>query len=58
VLLVGPPRIERSDEADVDALLQEALADLKPSQAAAQVAKATGLDRKTLYARALELRGV
>ena len=28
----------------------------KPSQAVAQVAKATGLDRKLLYARAMELR--
>jgi 16S rRNA (cytidine1402-2'-O)-methyltransferase len=39
-------------------LLAEALATLKPSQAAAQVAKATGLDRKSLYARALELRNL
>ena len=57
VLLVGPPGAAAAPEAaDVDALLQSALADLKPSQAAAQVAKATGLDRKALYARALELR--
>lgn len=57
VLLVGPGGDERADEQDVDALLTEALQSAKPSQAAAQVAKATGQDRKTLYARALELRG-
>ncbi|OYW46512.1 MAG: 16S rRNA (cytidine(1402)-2'-O)-methyltransferase [Sphingomonadales bacterium 32-68-7] len=57
VLLVGPPGDRVVDSAEADALLREALASAKPSQAAAQVAKATGLDRKALYARALELRG-
>ncbi len=56
VLLIGPPGDEESSPADADAMLLEALADHKPSQAAALVAKATGLDRKMLYARALELR--
>ncbi|WP_234024814.1 16S rRNA (cytidine(1402)-2'-O)-methyltransferase [Tsuneonella amylolytica] len=56
VLLVSPP-VEREESVDADAMLREALADQKPSQAAAQVARATGLDRKALYARALELRG-
>ncbi len=56
VLLVGPPGEESTSAADADALLKAALANDKPSQAAAQVAKATGLDRKSLYARALELR--
>lgn len=55
VLLVGPPTDLASD-IDPDSLLNEALMTLKPSQAAAQVAKATGLDRKALYARALELK--
>ena len=55
VLLVAPPSNEPGDF-DADALLREALAEEKPSQAAARVAKATGLDRKTLYARALELK--
>lgn len=55
VLMVGPPA-QSHDEIDPDDLLREALADLKASQAAAQVAKATGLDRKALYARALELK--
>jgi len=55
VLLVAPPTDEPGDF-DADALLREALADEKPSQAASRVAKATGLDRKALYARALELK--
>ena len=56
VLLVSPPAQRESDPAEADALLADALETLKPSQAAGQVAKATGLDRKALYARALELR--
>ena len=45
VLLVGPPAETETSEADADALLRAALATEKPSQAAAQVARATGLDR-------------
>jgi 16S rRNA (cytidine1402-2'-O)-methyltransferase len=56
VLLVGPPVEIETSEADADALLRQALATERPSQAVARVAKATGLDRKALYARALELR--
>ena len=57
VLLVGPPgEAAAPGEADVEALLRAELAHAKPSQAAAAVAKATGLDRKLLYARALELK--
>lgn len=55
VLLVGPPSEDRG-EIDSDALLIAALEHDKASQAAAQVAKATGLDRKMLYARAMELK--
>lgn len=58
VLLAGPPGApEAPGEADIDAQLLAALQDLPVSKAAAQVAKAHGLDRKALYARALELRG-
>lgn len=56
VLLVGPPTGDEPRVFDADALLAEALETEKPSQAASQVAKATGIDRKALYARALELR--
>lgn len=55
VLLVGPPA-ELAGEFDADTLLLEALESLSPSQAAGKVANATGLDRKTLYARALALK--
>ena len=57
VLLPGPPAPEEAEPIDADALLQEALLTMKPSQAAAAVAKASGMDRKQLYARAMELRG-
>jgi 16S rRNA (cytidine1402-2'-O)-methyltransferase len=56
VLLIGPPTEQAGGEVDVDALLRAALVTEKPSQAAGQVAKATGLERKALYARALELK--
>lgn len=57
VLLVGPPAAEDQPVADPDALLRAALTEASPSKAAARVAKATGLDRQTLYARAVELKG-
>lgn len=57
VLLVGPPVDQPSGEVDADAMLLAAMADASPSQAAGQVARATGLDRRTLYARAMELQG-
>ena len=56
VLLIAPPGAIETSEADAEALLRAALIQLKPSQAAAEVARATGLDRKALYARALELK--
>ncbi|WP_394727593.1 16S rRNA (cytidine(1402)-2'-O)-methyltransferase [Altererythrobacter sp. GH1-8] len=56
VLLVGPPAHVEASAEDADGMLREALATMKTSQAAAHVAKATGLDRKQLYARAMELK--
>jgi 16S rRNA (cytidine1402-2'-O)-methyltransferase len=56
VLLVGPPGAAVADAGHADALLLAALMTEKPSRAAALVAKSTGLDRKRLYARALELK--
>jgi 16S rRNA (cytidine1402-2'-O)-methyltransferase len=55
VLLVAPPG-EALLKQNPDELLREALKDLPVSKAAAKVAKATGLERKALYARAMELK--
>lgn len=57
VLLVGPPAEAEAPVHDTDALLRAALAEAGPGKAAGVVAKATGIDRALLYARALELKG-
>lgn len=57
VVMVGPPgAAPPASEADADALLAEALTRLPAAKAAGEVAKATGLDRRDLYARALALK--
>lgn len=56
VLLVGPPTASEASAEDADDMLREALKTMKVSQAAAYVAKATGIDRKELYTRAMELK--
>lgn len=55
VLLVGPP-VAAPIDADPDTLLRAALSEMSASKAAGKVAKATGLDRQALYARAVELK--
>jgi 16S rRNA (cytidine1402-2'-O)-methyltransferase len=58
VVIVGPPgEAAAVSEADADALLIEALGRLSASGAAGEVAKATGLPRRDLYARALAIKG-
>ncbi|MCU0947904.1 MAG: 16S rRNA (cytidine(1402)-2'-O)-methyltransferase [Porphyrobacter sp.] len=57
VLMIGPPADEPALATDSDALLREALASMSPAKAAGQVAKATGLDRASLYARAVAIKG-
>jgi 16S rRNA (cytidine1402-2'-O)-methyltransferase len=54
-LVVGPAPEERTAEADLDAQLRAAMAGASLRDAAAMVAAATGLPRKQVYARALEL---
>jgi 16S rRNA (cytidine1402-2'-O)-methyltransferase len=56
VLVIAPPGETVTSAEDADTLLIEALRTQKASQAAAEVARATGLDRKMLYARAMELK--
>lgn len=57
VVVVGPGEAEQASEADADAALADALERLPTGEAASEVARALGLNRKTLYRRALELRG-
>ncbi len=58
VIVVAPPAAAaiEQDEAILDRLLADALARLPASKAASEVAKATGADRRDLYARALALK--
>ena len=57
VVVVGPPgEAPPPSEEDSDAALREAMARLPVSKAAGEVAKKLGLDRRGLYARALELK--
>jgi 16S rRNA (cytidine1402-2'-O)-methyltransferase len=57
VVVVAPPGAPEAASADdADAALTEALTRLSTGQAASEVAKKLGLDRKALYARALELK--
>ncbi|MFS0741534.1 16S rRNA (cytidine(1402)-2'-O)-methyltransferase [Brevundimonas sp. 3P9-tot-E] len=57
VVVVGPGEAETASAADADAALAEALTRLPPGEAAAEVSKALSLPRKSLYKRALELKG-
>ncbi len=57
VVVVGPPLdAPAATQAEADAALAEAVARLGPSAGAAEVARALGLPRRELYARALALR--
>jgi 16S rRNA (cytidine1402-2'-O)-methyltransferase len=58
VILVGPPlKPPAPTDSTIDAALDEALARLSPSRAAAEVAARLGLPRKHVYARAMEKAG-
>ena len=57
VIVVGPPMAAPVAQVDADALLAEALTRLPPAKAAGEVAKASGVPKSELYARALALKG-
>jgi len=58
VIVVDQPGApEPASAEDGDVALAEALTRLSASQAAGEVAKRLGLDRKALYARAMEMKG-
>ncbi len=56
VVLVAPGRDEAATADDADTALLDALTRLRPTEAAAEVAKALGLPRRDLYRRALALK--
>lgn len=57
VVVVAPPdEPAPASEGDADAALAEALTRLPAAKAASEVAKRLGVDRKALYARALEMK--
>lgn len=56
VVLVGPGVEEAASEADADRALVEAMARLPLGEAASEVARALGLNRRDLYRRALALK--
>ncbi len=57
VIVVGPPgEAEAASAESVDDLLADALTRLSPAQAASEVARETGADRKALYARVMQLK--
>lgn len=57
VVLVGPGAERAATVDEADAALSEALTRAGPAEAASEVAKALGLPRRDLYARALALKG-
>ena len=56
-VVVGPAAEDAGDAEDLDGLLRLALAEASVKDAAALVAGATGLPRRVVYARALEIAG-
>jgi 16S rRNA (cytidine1402-2'-O)-methyltransferase len=56
VILVGPGQQQASTAEDADSALSEALTRLPPGEAASEVAKALGLNRRDLYRRAMALK--
>jgi 16S rRNA (cytidine1402-2'-O)-methyltransferase len=56
VIVVGPPKAERAtSDADLDAMILDALAHQSLRDASAMIAAATGRPRRDVYARALAL---
>jgi 16S rRNA (cytidine1402-2'-O)-methyltransferase len=55
VIVIAPPSEEVSEVKDLDALLRRALTRVSVKDAVGEVASATGLPRRDVYQRALEL---
>lgn len=56
VVIIGPPDATAMTATDIDVALREAMQDMSVRDAAADVAALSGQPRRTLYARALELK--
>lgn len=56
VIVVAPPSEQKADAADIDGMLKKALETMRVKEAAAFVAELTGVSKKELYQRALELK--
>jgi len=57
VLVIGPPAPAEAAGEDLDTLLEKALASLSLKEAVQEVTAITGLPRKQVYRRALEMKG-
>ncbi|MBW9112365.1 16S rRNA (cytidine(1402)-2'-O)-methyltransferase [Rhizobium cauense] len=57
VLVIGPPPERQVEAADVDAILADLASSLPTSKAAAEASRLTGLSKKELYQRLLEMKG-
>jgi 16S rRNA (cytidine1402-2'-O)-methyltransferase len=53
--VIAPPGEPASDAADLDALLQQALARVSVKEAVGEIAAVTGRPRREIYQRALAL---
>ncbi|MBY3119100.1 16S rRNA (cytidine(1402)-2'-O)-methyltransferase [Rhizobium laguerreae] len=56
VLVIGPPEPAETDEADVEAMLADLSKTMPTAGAATEAARLTGLPRKVLYQRLLEIK--
>ncbi len=56
VLVVGPPEERPADEADLGAILADLATSMPTAKAAAEAARVTGLPRKELYQRLLDMK--
>jgi 16S rRNA (cytidine1402-2'-O)-methyltransferase len=56
VLVVGPPEAKETPEADVEAILADLSRTLPTAKAATEAARLTGLPRKELYQRLLDMK--
>lgn len=57
VVVIGPPEDKTYEQKDIDKALKEALKTMSVKEASNHVAHETGISKKELYARALELKG-